>query len=218
LYVIGVKITNVEVLVLKSPGLYQRPETPKSPLADIHGPAACSTDAGITGYSDMETSATVAKAAVERLHGVNGTECLKDWHRYNWRKSARARRLWYKMYRGSITTAARRGDPGDLGDDIALWILREVLRATRLRPIGARCGIECVLMRALVPAHARCDARATRVYLDKGFTAIKFGWAFREDPARRQACGSRAHGHGKQNDLLIDTGWFVERTPKERFR
>ena len=58
---------------------------------------------------------------------------------------------------------------------------------------------------------------AARAYLDEGFTAIKFGWGvFGRDPdhdvrlveAAREAIGPK-------NDLLVDTGWFVERTPKQ---
>ena len=60
------KITNVEVLVLKSPGLYNNPEGSEEPLGPTYmGIVRVTTDAGITGYSDMETAASVAKAAVE---------------------------------------------------------------------------------------------------------------------------------------------------------
>ena len=62
----SMKITNVEVLVLKSPGLYNNPEGSEEPLGPTYmGIVRVSTDAGITGYSDMETAASVAKAAVE---------------------------------------------------------------------------------------------------------------------------------------------------------
>src|SRR5258708_13597254 len=60
------KITNVEVLVLKSPGLYNNPEGSEEPLGPTYmGIVKFSTDAGICGYSDMETSAPVAKACLE---------------------------------------------------------------------------------------------------------------------------------------------------------
>jgi L-rhamnonate dehydratase len=54
-------------------------------------------------------------------------------------------------------------------------------------------------------------------YLEKGFTAVKFGWGvFGQDHERdvelvraaRQALGDRV-------ELLIDTGWYVHRTAKE---
>ena len=71
------KITNVEVLVLKSPGLYNRPEGSEEPLGPTYmGLVRVSTDAGITGYSDMETvgagrESSCRSAIVERAgHGV----------------------------------------------------------------------------------------------------------------------------------------------------
>src|SRR5206468_8907376 len=61
-----VKITNVEVIVLKSLGLYNNPEGSEEPLGPTYmGIVRVSTDAGIIGCSDMETAASVAKAAVE---------------------------------------------------------------------------------------------------------------------------------------------------------
>jgi L-alanine-DL-glutamate epimerase-like enolase superfamily enzyme len=65
---------------------------------------------------------------------------------------------------------------------------------------------------------AICDA--VKHYLDEGFTAVKFGWGvFGKDrkldlhlveAARREL--------GDDKDLMVDTGWFVERTPKEALR
>src|SRR5262249_24208971 len=62
---------------------------------------------------------------------------------------------------------------------------------------------------------AMCDV--SKQYLDEGFTAVKFGWGgFGRDPrldlrlveAARRALGDSA-------DLLIDTGWFLERTANQ---
>jgi len=74
----SMKITNVEVLVLKSPGLYNNPEGSEEPLGPTYmGIVKVSTDAGITGYSDMETVASVAKAAVDAPRWSQpGTECF----------------------------------------------------------------------------------------------------------------------------------------------
>jgi L-alanine-DL-glutamate epimerase-like enolase superfamily enzyme len=59
--------------------------------------------------------------------------------------------------------------------------------------------------------------RAARHYVDQGFTAVKFGWGvFGEDPKRDVALVRAAREEmGDDADLLIDTGWFVERTPKQ---
>jgi L-rhamnonate dehydratase len=58
---------------------------------------------------------------------------------------------------------------------------------------------------------------AARRYLNRGFTAIKFGWGvFGEDPSRDLELVEAARSEIANNvDLLIDTGWFIERTPKQ---
>src|SRR5437660_3988880 len=99
------KITNVEVLVLKSPGLYKRPEDSGEPIGPTYmGLVRVSTDAGITGYSDMETSAPVAKAAVDAPSWSEpGTECFEGLASLVIGENPlEPERLWYKMYRGSI--------------------------------------------------------------------------------------------------------------------
>jgi L-rhamnonate dehydratase len=58
---------------------------------------------------------------------------------------------------------------------------------------------------------------AARRYLNRGFTAIKFGWGvFGEDPSRDLELVEAARSEiGNNVDLLMDTGWFIERTPKQ---
>jgi L-alanine-DL-glutamate epimerase-like enolase superfamily enzyme len=58
---------------------------------------------------------------------------------------------------------------------------------------------------------------AAKRYVDEGFTAVKFGWGVfgkdhRLDVRLVEAARTQL---GDQRDLLVDTGWFVERTPKE---
>jgi len=64
-----------------------------------------STDAGISGYSDMETSAPVAKACVDapKWSQADGMEFM-DGLRSCWPARIRSKwkRLWYRMYRGTI--------------------------------------------------------------------------------------------------------------------
>src|SRR6266550_6130922 len=119
------KITNVEVLVLKSPGLYNNPEGSEEPLGPTYmGIVRVTTDAGITGYSDMETAASVAKAAVEAPRwseeGVEAFDGLASL--IVGQNPLEVERLWYRMYRGSIYYG-RRGVAIQAisAIDIALW-------------------------------------------------------------------------------------------------
>jgi L-alanine-DL-glutamate epimerase-like enolase superfamily enzyme len=221
-----VKITNVEVLVLKSPGLYNRPEGVEEPLGPTYmGLVRVSTDAGITGYSDMETSAPVAKAAVEAPSWSEpGVECFEGLASLIVGESPlEPERLWYRMYRGSIYYG-RRGVAIQAisAIDIALW---DIMGKFYQQPV-------CVLLgarwRDRVRAYASTLFRPTpdamveavRHYVDQGFTAIKFGWGvFGEDPNRDvQLVAAARKAMGDRLDLLVDTGWFVERTPKEAIR
>jgi L-rhamnonate dehydratase len=218
-----VKITNVEVLVLKSPGLYKSPEGSEEPPGPTWmGLVRVSTDAGITGYSDMETSAPVAKAAVEAPSWSEaGMECFEGLASLLVGENPlEPERLWYKMYRGSIYYG-RRGVAIQAisAIDIALW---DIMGKFYGQPV-------CVLLGARWHERVRAYAstlfrptpkamrEAARRYLDQGFTAVKFGWGvFGEDSRRDVELVEAARAElGDHTDLLIDTGWFVERTPKQ---
>lgn len=217
------KITNVEVFVLKSPGLYTRPESAEEPPGPTYmGLVKVSTDAGITGYSDMETSAPVAKAAVEAPSWSEpGTECFEGLASLLIGENPlEVERLWYKMYRGSIYYG-RRGVAMQAisAIDIALW---DIMGKAYGQPIHVLLGGK---WRDRVRAYAstlfrptpEAMRRAARGYVEQGFTAVKFGWGvFGEDPRRDVALVEAARKElGDARDLLIDTGWFVERTPKQ---
>lgn len=217
------KITKVEVLVLKSPGLYRSPDADEEAIGPTYmGLVKVTTDAGIVGYSDMETSAPVAKAAVEAPRWSEpGMECFEGLASLLIGENPlEVERLWYKMYRGSIYYG-RRGVAIQAisAIDIALW---DICGKFYGQPV-------CVLMGARwhekIRAYASTLFRptpdamclATRRYLDQGFTAIKFGWGVfgensRQDVALVEAARTAM---GEHNDLLIDTGWFVDRTPKQ---
>ena len=217
------KITNVEVLVLKSPGLYNNPEGSEEPLGPTYmGIVRVSTDAGITGYSDMETVASVAKAAVDAPRWSQpGTECFDGLASLVIGENPlEVERLWYKMYRGSIYYG-RRGVAIQAisAIDIALW---DIMGKFYQQPVHVLLGGK---WRDKVRAYASTLFRptteamreATKKYLDEGFTAIKFGWGvFGKDPNLDVRLVESARKEmGDSRDLLIDTGWFIERTPKQ---
>lgn len=217
------KITNVEVLVLKSPGLYNNPDGSEEPLGPTYmGITRVSTDAGITGYSDMETVASVAKAAVDAPRWSEpGVECFDGLASLVIGENPlEVERLWYKMYRGSIYYG-RRGVAIQAisAIDIALW---DIMGKFYQQPVHVLLGGK---WRDKVRAYASTLFRptpdamreATKKYLGEGFTAIKFGWGvFGKDPRQDVRLVEAARKEmGDANDLLVDTGWFIERTPKQ---
>jgi len=217
------KITNVEVLVLKSPGLYTNPEGSEEPSGPTYmGVVRVSTDAGITGYSDMETSATVAKAVVDAPRWSEpGMECFDGLASLVVGENPlEVERLWYKMYRGSIYYGRRGAALQAISAiDIALW---DIMGKFYRQPVHILLGGK---WRDKVRAYASTLFRPTpeamresaRRYLDEGFTAIKFGWGvFGKDPNLDVRLVEAARTEiGDGIDLLVDTGWFVERTPKQ---
>lgn len=218
------KITAVELFVLKSEGLYNNPEGAEEPLGPSYmGVVKVSTDAGITGYSDMETCASVAKACVDapRWSQEEGMECFDGLATLLIGENPlEVERLWYRMYRGSIYYG-RRGVAIQAisAIDIALW---DICGKFYGQPIHILLGGK---WRDRVRAYASTLFRpepqamkdAVRGYLDQGFTAVKFGWGvFGKDPHRDVVLVEAAReALGDRHDLLVDTGWFVERTPKE---
>jgi L-rhamnonate dehydratase len=217
------KITAVELFVLRSPGLYRNPEGAEEPPGPPYlGIVKVSTDAGITGYSDIETAPTVAKAVVEAPQWSEaGMECFDGLASLLIGENPlETERLWYKMYRGSIYYG-RRGVALQAisAIDIALWDIAGKFYNTPIcLLLGAKWRDK---VRAYASTLFRPDPRAireaTKVYLDQGFTAVKFGWGVfgKNRKLDLQLVEAARRALGDDNDLLVDTGWFVERTPKE---
>jgi L-alanine-DL-glutamate epimerase-like enolase superfamily enzyme len=129
-------------------------------------------------------------------------------------------RLWYKMYRGSIYYG-RRGVAIQAisAIDIALW---DICGKAYRQPVHVLLGGK---WRDTVRAYGSTLFRPTpeaireavSPYIAEGFTAVKFGWGvFGRDGRRDVKLVEAARAAlGDDRDLLVDTGWFVERTPKE---
>jgi L-alanine-DL-glutamate epimerase-like enolase superfamily enzyme len=221
------KITDVQLFVLKSEGLYNNPEGSEEPLGPTYmGIVKVSTDEGISGYSDLESCASVAKACVDapKWSTEPGMECFDGLASLIVGENPlEVERLWYKMYRGSIYYG-RRGVAIQAisAIDIALW---DICGKAYNQPVHMLLGAK---WRDSVRAYGSTLFRpspeamreAVNQYLSEGFTAVKFGWGvFGRNPkcdvklveAARQALGD-------DRDLLVDTGWFIERTPKEAIR
>jgi L-rhamnonate dehydratase len=129
-------------------------------------------------------------------------------------------RLWYRMYRGSIYYGRRGVTIQAISAiDIALW---DIMGKFYGQPIHMLLGAK---RRDRIRAYASTLFRPTvdamraavRQYTSEGFTAVKFGWGvFGRDPKLDiQLVEAARQELGDDRDLLIDTGWFAERTPKE---
>lgn len=215
------KITDVRVLVLESPDDYRAPDTGEEAHGiKLLGLVRVQTDAGITGYSDLETQPHVARAIVDApaegaalgFHGLRSALLGED--------PFEVERLWHKMYMASVYYG-RRGAAIQVisGIDIALW---DIIGKSVGQPIYKLLGGG---YRDKVRAYASTLFRSTpdgmdeacRAYIDHGFTAVKFGWGvFGEDLERDlQLVEAARRALGDRRDILIDTGWYIHRTAKE---
>ncbi len=207
------KITNVEAIVLDTGKDYPNP----AQAAEAHGVRFVSliridTDAGITGWSDIETQPHVGRAIVDAPSGGQiGFESVRA--ALIGENPFERERLWQKLYR-YMAYYGRQGAGMQMmsGVDIALW---DIAGKACGQPVWALLGAK---YRDHVKAYASTlfrptpDAmkRAVADYLQQGFRAIKFGWgAFGVDLALDVQLVKAARAEaGAGVDLMVDGGWY----------
>jgi L-alanine-DL-glutamate epimerase-like enolase superfamily enzyme len=207
------RITDVEAIVLDAGKDYPDPHQ----AGEVHGVRfiallKISTDAGITGWSDIETQPHVARQIVNvPSGGAVGFESLR--RALIGENPLEHERLWQKMYR-YLAYYGRQGAGMQLisGADIALWdIAGKALGQPVCTLLGAR-------YRDAVKAYASTlfrptpdDMRAAVTdYVRRGFRAIKFGWGvFGDDLALDVALVKAAREEaGPDITLMVDGGWY----------
>lgn len=211
------KITNVEGFVLKAPEKYKNPVGSE----EAPGVAYCflikvSTDEGIIGWSDVETAPHVADAVIgapasgcDMIEGIR--ELAVGENPFD------TARLWDKIYRGTIYYGRRGAAMQALsGFDIAL---HDIIGKATNQPVYRLLG---GAYRSSVRAYASTLFRpnpddikkACEFYMEKGFTAIKFGWGvFGEDRKRDIRLVEAARkAVGDDIDIMVDAGWKVNRS------
>jgi L-alanine-DL-glutamate epimerase-like enolase superfamily enzyme len=215
------KITDVQVIVLESPGSYEAPKGSEEAYGIKYlGIVKVTTDAGLTGYADLETQPHVARAIVNAPSEGSVTGFLGLRSVLLGEDPFEVERLWHKMYMASVYYG-RRGAAIQVisGIDIALW---DIIGKSTGQPIykllgaGYRDKVRAYASTLFRPTPAGMED-ACHGYLDQGFTAVKFGWGvFGQDPVRDvQLVEAARRALGDKVDLLIDAGWYVHRTAKE---
>jgi L-alanine-DL-glutamate epimerase-like enolase superfamily enzyme len=215
------KITDVQVIVLESPGSYEAPKGIEEAYGIKYlGIVKVTTDAGLTGYADLETQPHVARAIVNAPSEGSVTGFLGLRSVLLGEDPFEVERLWHKMYMASVYYG-RRGAAIQVisGIDIALW---DIIGKSTGQPIykllgaGYRDKVRAYASTLFRPTPAGMED-ACHGYLDQGFTAVKFGWGvFGQDPVRDvQLVEAARRALGDKVDLLIDAGWYVHRTAKE---
>jgi L-alanine-DL-glutamate epimerase-like enolase superfamily enzyme len=211
------KIKNVEGFVLKSDKNYSNPAGSE----EAPGVAYCflmkvTTDEGITGWSDVETAPHVANAILSAPKTGSGLfEGLRELAIGE--DPLETERLWDKIYRGTIYYGRRGAAIQALsGFDVACHdIIGKAFGAPVYKLLGAGYRSK---VRAYASTLFRPEAddikKACGYYIEKGFTAIKFGWGVfgenrKNDIALVKAARETA---GDDVDLMVDAGWKHNRS------
>lgn len=211
------KITDVQGFVLRSDRMYGSPEKHE----EASGVTYCfllkvSTDEGIVGWSDAETHPHVATATVTApesgsgmIEGLRALVLGED--------PFDTSRLWDKVYQGT-SYYGRRG--------VAIQVLsafdiacHDIIGKAINRPIsqilgGARRNRVRAYASTLFRNTPDDMRKACEHYLERGFTAIKFGWgSFGQDMRRDVRLVEAARkAVGPDVVLMVDAGWKVSRS------
>ena len=208
------RITEVEPILLRGEQEYRA--TSGSDEATDNGDwqllVRVATDAGLTGWADVETLAPAAVAIIAgQGMSVMGFRTLGEL--LIGEDPLEVERLWDKLYIGSAYYG-RRGIAMQCisAIDNCLWSIRAQAAGVSLaRLLGAR-------RRDRITAYAstlfretpEAMAQAARGYVERGFRAVKFGWGvFGEDPGRdRELVAAAREALGPDRHLLVDPGWY----------
>lgn len=212
-------ITDVQAYVLEAPGDYGVVDG-----SDSHGPKhTClirvSTDAGIDGYGQVETQPHVVKAIVDApgeasglFSGLRSLAVGED--------PCQVESLWDRLFLGSFYYGRRGAALQAIsGIDLACW---DIFAKHMDLPVSVLLGgRRRESVRAYASTLFRDTAEEVRAagqeYVERGFTAVKFGWGpFGADVRTDVALAEAAReGVGDDTELMIDAGWRRRKTAKE---
>lgn len=198
------KITDVEAIYLRLPQVKEQCDSGQDALiVRVH------TDAGITGIGEVDSSPMAVKGAIEGPFSHTTASGLREL--VLGEDPFETEKIWYKMYRQN-TYGGRRGVGlhAMSGIDIALWDIKGKalgMPIWKLLGGGFHEKIRPYASSLWGPTPEATRELAQR-YVDRGFTAVKFGW----DPMGRDRATDIAlvrearKGLGDDVDLLVDAG------------
>ncbi|HWE39824.1 MAG TPA: mandelate racemase/muconate lactonizing enzyme family protein [Isosphaeraceae bacterium] len=198
------KITDVEAIYCRLPDVKEQCDSGQDALI-----VKVTTDAGIVGYGEVDSSPIAAKGAIEGPFSHTTATGLK--HVVVGADPFQTEYLWAKMYRANIYGGRRGvGLHAMSGIDLALWDIKgKALGLPVWRLLGG--GFTKSLRpyaSSLFGATPRETGERARRFVAQGFTAVKFGWdPMGQDAATDVALVREARaGLGDDVDLMIDAG------------
>src|SRR5262245_46122274 len=209
------RVTNVEPILLRGEERYRTGAGSGEAVdnGDWQLLVRVTTDEGLTGWSDIETLASVAVACINGPGmGMLGFRSLKDLL-VGEDPLGEAQELWHRLYVGSCYYG-RRGVAMHCisAIDNCLWSIRAQAAGKSLGElIGAqRCERVTAYASTLFRETPEAMLEAARGYVERGFRAVKFGWGvFGEDSARDvELVAAAREALGSERELMVDPGWY----------
>lgn len=198
------KITDVEAIYLRLPEVKTQCDSGQDALI-----VKVSTNAGITGYGEVDSNPMGAKGCIEGPFSHTTATGLK--HAVIGEDPFLTEYLWRKMYRANIY-GGRRGVAVHAmsGIDLALWDIKGKalgLPVWKLLGGGFQKTLRPYASTLFGATPAETGERARR-FAGQGFTAVKFGWDPMGQDAKTDVALIREarNGLGPDLDLMIDAG------------
>lgn len=198
------KIVDVETMILALPEISEKCDGSQDTAV-----VRITTDEGISGIGEVDSSPWVAKAIIEAKQSHKICCGLKEL--IIGEDPSRIIQLWDKMYQGSIFFGRRGAAIQAMsGIDLALW---DILGKAQGKPVYELLG---ACYRKEVRAYASSlfgetvkeTGELAESFVKQGFTAVKFGWdPMGQDPETDVALVREIRSAvGKDVDILIDAG------------
>lgn len=198
------KVTNVEAIYIRQAQVKEQCDSGQDALI-----VKVSTDAGITGIGEVDSSPLAVKGAIEGPFSHTTVTGLREV--ILGEDPFETEYLWHKMYRANIYAGRRGiGIHAMSGIDMALWDIKGKalgLPIWKLLGGGFHKKLRCYASSLFGPT-PQATGELARRFRDQGFSAVKFGW----DPMGRDAktdidlVRQARKGLGDDADLLIDAG------------
>ena len=206
------KITNVEAFYLRLPNIQERTDSSQDALI-----VRVSTDAGIVGWGEVDGCPHVTKAIIEAptshtlvtgLRNILMNENPLD-----------TERLWQKMYQKTLYYG-RNGAviQAMAGIDLALWDIKgKAFQQPIWRLLGGGFRDKLrVYASNMMQFTAQATADRAKQAMDKGYTAVKFGWEpfGKSLKADLQYLDAIRKAIGDDSDFMLDVGliWDAKTT------
>jgi L-alanine-DL-glutamate epimerase-like enolase superfamily enzyme len=206
------RITAVEPILLQGGQSYGSGRREATDNGDWQLLVRVATDAGLTGWADVETLAPAAVAIIAgQGMAMPGFKTLGEL--LIGEDPLDVERLWDKLYVGSAYYGRRGIAIHCLSAiDNCLWSIRAEAAGMSLAQLLGGRHHDRVLAYASTLFRDTPEAMvaAAQAYVARGFRAVKFGWGvFGEDPGRdRELVAAARQALGPDRHLLVDPGWY----------